>query len=387
MQRFCSYVCCCGCFRSSDSYVKRQAKIQKHENLKTLEEVKPESMSDSVWAVTKHPLDVKTSEMTPIYAVPTARFKKDEDVFASIGFKVDTQIDSGSFGVILCGHHIAKKLKIAIKKITIPEPIDSNRAAKREEMLKDVKHELYTLQKVIHPHVVRLITHLMIKGKQNVTLYILMQFAENGNLSKYCDRNGALVESKCLVWFAQMLSALSHMHRQGIAHRDLKLSNILLDTADDVLIADFGLSRLVWRQSQDKMLMSSTFCGTPPYMAPEVLLLETHKYNEYNAFKADVWSLGVILYRMFAGEYPFPNKVSKAIKYMKTRKWKFPKRSQPSSDLKNMLKKIFEPNPKKRPRMEKLQKYDCIRDIFRVVEMKSIQKMKANEETFKQIFD
>ena len=372
--------CCWCCVR--ESFDKNEAKIRKHERLKALEEITPSSESD-VWAVTKDPLKVKTQEMTKTFVIPNRKLRTENDVFKTIGFKIEKQIESGSFGIILSGYHLNKKLKIAIKKIVLPEASDTKRANRRDEMMKDVKHELFTLEKIIHPHVIKLITHLMIRNRREDSLYILMQFAENETLMKYCEKYGIIAEDKCKLWFAQMLSGLSYIHREGIAHRDLKLSNILLDSAFDVLITDFGLSRLVWRQSQELLLMSNTYCGTPPYMAPEVLILEKQKYREYNAFLADVWSLGVILFRMYCGEYPFPNKPNKAIKYMKKKKWKFPKKCHPSASLKNIMKRMLEPNPKKRPRTKILQTDNWIRDVFITVEMKSIERMKEKERTFK----
>ena len=205
-----------------------------------------------------------------------------------------------------------------------------------------------------------------------------MQLGVKGTLQQLIGDNEPFDEKTCKTWFAQMLSAMSCMHKKGIAHRDLKLSNILLDESHDILISDFGLSRLVWRESVQELMLSKTYCGTVPYMAPEILnIKETSNevYLGYNAKAADVWALGVSLYYLFNKDYPFKlgNKYrAKAIKKMNEKSWDFNNRnsSKPSDDLRDILTVIFEPNVNLRPTVEKLTHHKWVSDEYKEVEKK-----------------
>ncbi|CAG2171420.1 unnamed protein product [Oppiella nova] len=188
----------------------------------------------------------------------------------SSGFAYTTQldIDSGAFASVEKAVVINTKVVIAVKKIEIPREVDDPKTRnKRKSITTDIKNELFILQKIRHPHVIKLIQHFIINDRQTnkTIIYILMQFAPGGTLSSHCNANGPFDERMCQQWFAQMLSALSFMHSKKMAHRDLKLSNILLNENMDVLVSDFGLSRVVWRQTQGT-INSNTYCGTPPYM-------------------------------------------------------------------------------------------------------------------------
>ena len=371
MSTICQYLCCCCCPSDGEMNLNK-----KNKDLQTLNEITPPTAG--VWAKTSKTDNIDTENMTEKFEIPSPGFKNEMDVFQHLHYRIIKQIDSGSFGVILIASHIPTKLKVAVKKIVIPEALDSNLKNKREEMLSDVKNELFVLQKIRHPHIVKLIQHLMIKAKYVSSLYILMQFAENGNLDKYVESNEQITENQCKLWFAQILNGMSYMHSRGIAHRDLKLANILIDAAFDVLIADFGLSKIVWRKSQKQILMSSTYCGTPPYMAPEVLNIEVNRLVEYDAFAADVWSLGVILFLLYWKAFPFPKKPKKAIKLMRKKVLVFPNERPSSPQLQTLLRATFEPNPSLRPKMKRLQQFSWIQIVYKEVELKSNQKLEEN---------
>ena len=385
MNTICYYLCC-GCCCPSSSFNKKEVKKKKMEKQEALQSIldKTQSKSQSVWRKTKDPLRVKTTDMTEQFDIPSEKLKTVDDIYAQKGYCIIGQIDSGSYGDVLKGQHLETKTLIAIKKITIKEPFDKKTKdeRKREDALIDVKNELFALERLHHPHVITLIQHFMIRTDFSLNLHILMQLADGGNLLKQCHKFGPFDEKQCKLWFAQMLSGLSYMHKEGIAHRDLKCDNILLGIAKDVLISDFGLSRLVWRKSKGDLL-SQTFCGTPPYMAPEVLIVEKKSQMKYNAFKADVWALGVILYRMFDNTYPFPKSRPKALKYMKKQKWKFSKSRQPSRQLNSFLKTIFNSTETERPTTIELQKHVWIEKAFEETEIKSRKKIQETDKNSK----
>lgn len=125
-----------------------------------------------------------------------------------------------------------------------------------------------------------------------------MQHADNGDLLTYIKNNGTLSESLALNLMQQLINAVSYLHNEkAIAHRDIKLANILLTSKNNgVKLADFGLSNFYDKNT--KQLKTS--CGSPCYSAPEILI-----GAKYNPLSADIWSVGVVFYAMIEGCLPF----------------------------------------------------------------------------------
>ncbi|KAK1333702.1 hypothetical protein QTO34_006088 [Cnephaeus nilssonii] len=151
--------------------------------------------------------------------------------------------------------------------------------------------EVYSLQNLNHPNITKLFEVITTPDK----LYLVMEHVRGGDLREHLENHGPLSERQARAAFRQVVSALRYCHQRGIAHRDLKPDNILLDEDGTWKLADFGFSRKV---SDDCKL--STFCGTFHYLAPELLQREP-----YDGRRADVWSLGVTLYRTVTGTVPF----------------------------------------------------------------------------------
>lgn len=126
--------------------------------------------------------------------------------------------------------------------------------------------------------------------------YLVLEYIDNGELFEHISRHGFLKEEEALKYFRQLLSAVGYCHSFNICHRDLKPENILLTKNLEVKVADFGMAAL--HQTPDHRLQTS--CGSPHYAAPEVI-----KATFYRGDKADIWSMGVILYASLAGYLPF----------------------------------------------------------------------------------
>ena len=318
---------------------------------------------------------------------PSNRFPTQESVISWHGFRVTTKIGSGSFAEVYESFHWETNIKIACKVIPFPSETFEDKqnlkqkTERRTQRLKDIKNELYALQEMRHPNIIKMIRHFVIRKDQKLTLYVFMQFATKGTMKQYLDKYGPFSEKKCKVWFAQLLSAMSYMHRKSMAHRDLKLANILLDDSYEVLISDFGLSRIAYRKSKGGILDSDTYCGTPPFMAPELL-----ERKSYNAFLVDVWALGVILFKLFCKDYPFDmdNRVE-AIHRMKIRKWYFTMTPQnlPTKGLTDILQKILEPDTNLRPTIDKLRKHFWIRREFIRVDKRAQKMIAETQKTIK----
>lgn len=160
---------------------------------------------------------------------------------------------------------------------------------KREE---ESTREIRVLSVVSHPDIARLYYTV----KEDHMRFLMMEYLPGKDLFSLITREPRCVQIKARSYFQQLLSGVEYLHQHGIVHRDLKLENILL-SADKtrLVIADFGLSGFVL---DDKPL--TTYCGTPHYVAPELVLA-----IPYRGQPADMWALGVILYVMLTSAYPF----------------------------------------------------------------------------------
>lgn len=129
---------------------------------------------------------------------------------------------------------------------------------------------------------------------------MIMRIAERGSLRQYVERKKFLKEKTMKFWFRQIVSALDHLHNElSIAHRDLKLDNILISANFNVKLVDFGLSK----QARYYNELSKTFCGSVAFIAPEKIA-----HNSHNIFKADIFSLGVVLFSCLNGKLPYDSK-------------------------------------------------------------------------------
>lgn len=157
--------------------------------------------------------------------------------------------------------------------------------------------ELTALMEVKHPNAVRVYDII----RSNHRIYIFMEYAGNGDIASYLKKNKKIGESLACVWFTQACEAVNYLHNTiHMAHRDIKLDNILLDDKYNCKLTDFGFANLAKDDQDISCALSETYCGTVPYYSP---LLATK--TPYNPFKADVWALGVVLYAMLNNRFPF----------------------------------------------------------------------------------
>lgn len=157
--------------------------------------------------------------------------------------------------------------------------------------LEKVYREVEIMKQLEHPHIVKLYQVMQTKNM----IYMVCEYANKGEIFDYIARHGRMEESRARATFAQILSAVEYCHAIGVAHRDLKAENLLLDAQMNVKIADFGFSN---RFVPGEKL--STWCGSPPYAAPEVF-----RGKHYAGPEIDIWSLGVVLYVLVCGALPF----------------------------------------------------------------------------------
>uniref|UniRef100_A0AAY4DBN2 non-specific serine/threonine protein kinase n=1 Tax=Denticeps clupeoides TaxID=299321 RepID=A0AAY4DBN2_9TELE len=177
------------------------------------------------------------------------------------------------------------------------------------------------------------------------TLYLIMEYASGGEVFDYLVAHGRMKEKEARAKFRQIVSAVEYCHQKRIVHRDLKAENLLLDADMNIKIADFGFSNEFTIGSK-----LDTFCGSPPYAAPELF-----QGKKYDGPEVDVWSLGVILYTLVSGSLPFDGQNLKELRERVLRgKYRIP--FYMSTDCENLLKKLLVLNPVKRGSLEQVMK-------------------------------
>lgn len=157
-----------------------------------------------------------------------------------------------------------------------------------------------------HPHIIEWFA----TGENAVWKWIAMEYAEGGDLFDKIEADAGVSEDIAHFYFTQLVSGVNYMHSKGVGHRDIKPENILLSESGDLKIADFGLATLFEYQGSTKM--SSTMCGSPPYIAPEVITCSRNTQSRggskpvgYSANLVDIWSCGVVLFVLLVGNTPW----------------------------------------------------------------------------------
>ncbi|GMN56966.1 hypothetical protein TIFTF001_026075 [Ficus carica] len=208
-------------------------------------------------------------------------------------------------------------------------------------MTEQVKREISVMKMVKHPNIVEL--HEVMASKSKI--YFAMELVRGGELFSKIAK-GRLKEDAARVYFQQLISAVDFCHSRGVYHRDLKPENLLLDEDGNLRVTDFGLSAFSEHLKQDGLL--HTTCGTPAYVAPEVI-----GKKGYDGAKADIWSCGVILYVLLAGFLPFQDDNLVAM-YRKIYRGDFKCPPWFSPEARRLITKLLDPNPSTRITISKI---------------------------------
>ncbi|CAK9327616.1 unnamed protein product [Citrullus colocynthis] len=206
----------------------------------------------------------------------------------------------------------------------------------KHKMISQIKREISTMKLIRHPNVIRMFEVMASKTK----IYIVLEFVTGGELFDKIVSRGRMKEDEARKYFQQLINAVDYCHSRGVFHRDLKPENLLLDANGVLKVSDFGLSALPQQVREDGLL--HTTCGTPNYVAPEVI-----NDKGYDGAKADLWSCGVILFVLMAGYLPFEDSNLVAL-YKKIHKADFTCPPWFSTNAKKLIKRILDPNPSTR---------------------------------------
>ncbi|XP_048368582.1 serine/threonine-protein kinase SIK2 isoform X1 [Sphaerodactylus townsendi] len=201
-----------------------------------------------------------------------------------VGFyEIEGTLGKGNFAVVKLGRHRITRSEVAIKIIDKSQLDSVN--------LEKIYREVQIMKMLDHPHIIKLYQVMETKSM----LYLVTEFAKNGEIFDYLANHGRLSESEARRKFWQILSAVEYCHSRKIVHRDLKAENLLLDNNMNIKIADFGFGNFY--KSGEPL---TTWCGSPPYAAPEVF-----EGQQYEGPQLDIWSMGVVLYILVCGALPF----------------------------------------------------------------------------------
>ncbi|KAL6121100.1 hypothetical protein NUSPORA_02039 [Nucleospora cyclopteri] len=209
---------------------------------------------------------------------------------------------------------------------------------KGEKIRQKLETEIEIHGQLDHPNIVKM--HTSFRTTEYV--FILMELCEQGSLDVLLKNNVKLKERYVAKFGIQILKALLYLHDQkDVVHRDLKLGNIFLDRSLNVKLGDFGLAAKIENGERRK-----TVCGTPNYIAPEVLF----KTPGGHSFEADIWSFGVILYSLLIGKPPFQmSTIEEIYKKIQENNFAFPPKSTISLQAADIIMKILVSSPKDRP--------------------------------------
>ena len=242
-------------------------------------------------------------------------------------FKVLKVIGRGSFGKVCLVEYIPTHEIYAMKSLKKDILIE-------QEQIENTLLEKEILQTIDHP----LLCGLVFCFQTEERIYFVMPFLSGGELFQHLRKFRTFDEEKVRFYGAQIALALEYLHSKGIIYRDLKPENILMDEEGYLRLADFGMAKKL--QGDEKAM---SFCGTPEYLAPEIITMEGHDKS------ADWWSFGILLFEMLCGLPPFyVENLDKMYDLIKNSSVKFPRRVTLSEEAKDLIRKLLEKNPKKR---------------------------------------
>uniref|UniRef100_A0A673TA97 Serine/threonine-protein kinase SIK3 n=1 Tax=Suricata suricatta TaxID=37032 RepID=A0A673TA97_SURSU len=238
-------------------------------------------------------------------------------------YRLQKTIGKGNFAKVKLARHVLTGREVAVK------------------IIDKTQLNPTSLQKVFNYFNIKLFEVI----ETEKTLYLVMEYASGGEVFDYLVAHGRMKEKEARAKFRQIVSAVQYCHQKCIVHRDLKAENLLLDADMNIKIADFGFSNEFTVGNK-----LDTFCGSPPYAAPELF-----QGKKYDGPEVDVWSLGVILYTLVSGSLPFDGQNLKELRERVLRgKYRIP--FYMSTDCENLLKKLLVLNPIKRGSLEQIMK-------------------------------
>ncbi|XP_055638346.1 serine/threonine-protein kinase grp [Toxorhynchites rutilus septentrionalis] len=262
------------------------------------------------------------------------------------GWTLAQTLGEGAYGEVKLLINRQSGEAVAMKMVDLKKHPDAESSVKKE----------VCIQKILqHTNILKFFG----KRTQCDIEYIFLEYAAGGELFDRIEPDVGMPIPEAQRYFNQLLSGVDYLHMRGVAHRDLKPENLLLDEHDVVKISDFGMATMFRMKGRERLLDKK--CGTLPYVAPEVLV------KPYQATPADIWSCGIILVTMLAGELPWDQPSSACQEYLCWKENNYTT-GTPWSKLDtltlSLLRKILVPNPSQRLTLDKIQEHKWCQTQF-----------------------
>ncbi|EGG23060.1 putative protein serine/threonine kinase [Cavenderia fasciculata] len=256
-------------------------------------------------------------------------------------YLIGKTIGSGTSSKVKIGTHVITGKRVAVK-ITKP---------KRVKERKEIEREISILKLLKHNHIIQLFEAIYEEDRGRICL--VLEYISGGELFDYIVARGRLSEKEARKFFRQILSGLIYCHENMVCHRDLKLENILVDDEGNIKISDFGYSNII----RPGCLMS-TFCGSPVYAPPEILL-----EKKYNGNEVDIWSIGVILYSMVTGQLPWSltdGVQVEGLDRLLKGEFKYPSNVLLTNEVKELINRMIVANPAQRIKLSEIKNHSWV---------------------------
>ncbi|KAF2362865.1 Protein kinase domain [Trinorchestia longiramus] len=270
------------------------------------------------------------------------RWQKEALLGRRVGlYRFRGELGQGNFSTVRLAFHQLTRDKVAVKVI------DKTKLDPRTQRM--LAREISNMDAVAHPNIIRLFEVVETVSK----IHLVLEYAGGGELFNFISTEGKLKEGDAIAVFSQLLSAVSYLHALSIVHRDIKAENVFISRRLRVKLGDLGFSTRISELDQPL----TTFCGSPPYAAPEL-----YKDASYAGPGVDVWALGVLLFFIMTGEMPFrANTVSALKRHILAGVYTFP--SHVSSPAQDLIKKILVQEPHMRLTTAGIAEHDLLSEV------------------------
>lgn len=273
--------------------------------------------------------------MTSVFSRLSKIFSLSGEATGPNAWEIGAELGRGTTGIVYQVQNKVTHLKAAMKVV------DSRHQMTPDEwnLLKERTYREANILKLLdHPSIVKIYDFYEKDGKW----YLVMELVTGGELlDRVQDHpDGRIPEKQARIWFRQIVSAVQYCHEHLIVHRDLKLENVLIDKDDNVKITDFGFANFI----ADHEAFMKTFCGSPMYAPPEIFI-----GVKYKGPPLDIWSMGVLLFTMLAGAFPWKSKQADYNLMREVVSGRFALPAHMSPAVQNLIKSMLVVNPDDRP--------------------------------------
>ncbi|XP_072030340.1 testis-specific serine/threonine-protein kinase 6-like [Amphiura filiformis] len=279
----------------------------------------------------------------------------DQQVMNAHGYYLGERLGSGSYSKVRLGIYKRNFNKVAVKIIDrLRAPVDYQRDF--------LPRELSLVKTLKNPHIVETYDWFEANNK----IYMIMELAKRGDVLEYvrCKSKGPVPEQLSRKWTLQTAGALTYLHCNNIAHRDVKCENLLLDGNKNIKLSDFGFVRIMAPSGSE---LSNTYCGSAAYASPQIIRSEA-----YNPYLSDVWALGVVIYILVTGYMPFGDDVRNISKILDSQKKGVmfppakPGRVVISEECKDLVRATLRVEPDMRLDMNGILRHEWLKTVSKV---------------------